>query len=78
MHRGDKISWDVLGEDSEWKISSGEPDRKEMNISKRIIKKEDGLRFHSSGYTYEGGSKIFRTGAAIYTAVVIAQSTGRW
>jgi hypothetical protein len=27
---------------------------------------------------YEGVSKIFRTGATIYTAVVVAQSTGRW
>jgi hypothetical protein len=28
--------------------------------------------------TYEGVSKIFRTGAANYTEVVVAQSTGRW
>jgi hypothetical protein len=27
---------------------------------------------------YEGVSKIFRTGAAIYTAVVVVRSTGRW
>ena len=27
---------------------------------------------------YIGWSKIFCTGAAIYTAVVVAQSTGRW
>jgi hypothetical protein len=27
---------------------------------------------------YEVTSKIFRTGAAIYTAVVVAQSTDRW
>jgi hypothetical protein len=27
---------------------------------------------------YEGVSKIFRTGAAIYTAVVVARSTDRW
>ena len=27
---------------------------------------------------YVGGSKIFRTGAAICTAVVLAPSTGRW
>jgi Sec-independent protein secretion pathway component TatC len=27
---------------------------------------------------YEGVSKIFRTGAAIYTAVVAARSIGRW
>jgi hypothetical protein len=27
---------------------------------------------------YEVISKIFRTGAAIYTAVVLAQSTGSW
>jgi hypothetical protein len=27
---------------------------------------------------YEGVSKIFRTGDAIYTAVVVARSTGRW
>jgi hypothetical protein len=27
---------------------------------------------------YEAVSKIFRTGAAIYTAVVVARSTGRW
>jgi hypothetical protein len=26
---------------------------------------------------YEGASKIFRTGAVIYTAVVVARSTGR-
>jgi hypothetical protein len=26
----------------------------------------------------EGISKILRTGAAIYTAVVVARSTGRW
>jgi hypothetical protein len=29
-------------------------------------------------YEYEGVSKIFRTGAAINTAVVVARSTGRW
>jgi hypothetical protein len=29
-------------------------------------------------YEYEGVSKIFRTGAAIYTAVVVARNTGRW
>ena len=28
--------------------------------------------------TYVGGSKIFRTGATICTAVVLAPSTGRW
>jgi hypothetical protein len=28
--------------------------------------------------TYDGVSKIFRTGTAIYTAVVVARSTGRW
>jgi hypothetical protein len=28
--------------------------------------------------TYERISKIFRTGAAIYTAVVVVRSTGRW
>jgi hypothetical protein len=27
---------------------------------------------------YEGVSKIFQTGATIYTAVVVAQSAGRW
>jgi hypothetical protein len=27
---------------------------------------------------YEGVSKISRTGAAIYTAVVVARSAGRW
>ena len=27
---------------------------------------------------YVGGSKIFRTGATICTAVVLAPSTGRW
>jgi hypothetical protein len=31
-----------------------------------------------SEFTYEGVSKIFRTGASIYTAVVVARSTGRW
>jgi len=29
-------------------------------------------------HIYVGGSKIFRTGAAICTAVVLAPSTGRW
>jgi hypothetical protein len=29
-------------------------------------------------YQYKVVSKIFRTAAAIYTAVVTAQSTGRW
>jgi len=29
-------------------------------------------------HTYVGGSKIFRTSAAICTAVVLAPSTGRW
>ena len=29
-------------------------------------------------FVYVGGSKIFRTGAAICTAVVLAPSTGRW
>jgi hypothetical protein len=28
--------------------------------------------------TYEGVSKVFRTGAAIYTVAVVARSTGRW
>jgi hypothetical protein len=32
----------------------------------------------SETLVYEGTSKIFRTGAAIYIAVVIARSTGRW
>jgi hypothetical protein len=27
---------------------------------------------------YEGKSKIFRTGASIYTAVLVARSTDRW
>jgi hypothetical protein len=27
---------------------------------------------------YDGTSKIFRTGAAIYTALLVARSTGRW
>jgi hypothetical protein len=27
---------------------------------------------------YEGVYKIFQTGAAIYTAVLVVQSTGRW
>jgi hypothetical protein len=27
---------------------------------------------------YECVSKIFRTGAAIYTAIMVARSTGRW
>jgi hypothetical protein len=34
-------------------------------------------RMYSDG-VYEGTSKIFRTGAAIYTAVVVARSTGKW
>jgi len=29
-------------------------------------------------YTYEVISKIFQTRATIYTAVVVARSTGRW
>jgi hypothetical protein len=29
-------------------------------------------------HRYEGVYKIFHTGAAIYTAVVVVQSTGRW
>ena len=29
-------------------------------------------------YIYKVVSKIFETGAAIYTAVVVARSTGRW
>jgi hypothetical protein len=29
-------------------------------------------------YRYESQSKIFRTGAAIYTAVVVARGTGKW
>jgi hypothetical protein len=33
---------------------------------------------HLEDYVYEEVSKIFRTGAAIYTAFVVAQSTGRW
>jgi hypothetical protein len=27
---------------------------------------------------YKGTFKLFRTGAVIYTAAVVAQSTGRW
>jgi hypothetical protein len=37
------------------------------------------LRFNSRvSLIYEVVSKLFRTGAAIYTAVVLARSTGRW
>jgi hypothetical protein len=43
MHGGDDKSWDVLGDETEWKVSSGEPDRKETHISKGIIKKEGGM-----------------------------------
>jgi hypothetical protein len=32
----------------------------------------------SSLCKYDGVSKIFRTDAAIYTAVMVARSTGRW
>lgn len=32
MHRGDDKSWDVLGDENEWKVSSGEPDGKETKI----------------------------------------------
>ena len=34
MHRGDDKSCDVLGDETEWKVSSREPDRKETNTSK--------------------------------------------
>jgi len=51
MHRGDDKSWDVSGVETEWKVSSGEPDRKETDISKGIIKKEGGMRLESSGCT---------------------------
>jgi hypothetical protein len=30
------------------------------------------------GVIYEGVSKVLRTGAAIYTEVVVARSTGIW
>ena len=44
MHRGDDKSWDVLGDETEWKVSSGEPDRKETNFSKGIVKKGGEMR----------------------------------
>ena len=36
------------------------------------------LVLSNPGVQYVGGSKIFQTGAAICTAVVLAPSTGRW
>jgi hypothetical protein len=51
MHRRDNKSWGVLGDETEWKVSSGDADRKETNISKGIIKKEGAMRFESSGCT---------------------------
>jgi len=40
MHRGDDKSWDVLGDETGWKVSSGEPDSRETKISEGIIKQE--------------------------------------
>jgi hypothetical protein len=45
----------------------------------RCAKHQDGILWgilSTKCYTYEGTSKIFRTGAAIYAAVVVARSTG--
>jgi hypothetical protein len=56
MHTGDKISWDVLGEESEWKVSDGKPDRKETNISKRITDhKERGCNVISATWLHIRG-----------------------
>jgi hypothetical protein len=38
----------------------------------------DDVRQIAYSFIYEVVSKIFRTGAAIYTAVMVARSTGRW
>ena len=40
--------------------------------------REIGLEVNADKTKYVGGSKIFRTGAAICTAVVLAPITGRW
>ena len=45
MHRGIDKSWDVLGDETEWKVSSGEAHRKERNISTGIKKEEGGNAF---------------------------------
>jgi len=37
-----------------------------------------GHLYESWQMTYKVVSKIFETGAAIYTAVVVVRSTGRW
>jgi hypothetical protein len=50
--------------------------REESTEEMKKIRKE---RNNSNLITYyEGAFKIFRTGTAIYTAVVVARSTSRW
>ena len=51
MHRGIDKSSDVLGDETEGKVPSGEAHRKERNISKGIKKEEGAMRFESSGCT---------------------------
>jgi hypothetical protein len=55
--------------------------RDEISFPNPDMRIENNLNFTFSvseiNVIYEGVSKIFRTGAAIYTAVVLARSTGR-
>jgi hypothetical protein len=53
MHRGDDKSWDVLGDETGWKVSSREPDRKENNISKGDHTERGWNGLKSSGYTLD-------------------------
>jgi hypothetical protein len=46
-----------------------------MGKEMKIINWEQGVLYITE---YKGVSKIFWAGVTIYTAVVVAQSTGRW
>ena len=67
---GDSGVYRVLVGKAEGKIPLGRPRRRWVDNIR--------MDLQEVGCGYVGGSKIFRTGAAICTAVVLAPSTGRW
>jgi hypothetical protein len=50
-----------------------------VRVTKHIpSRRNGGMERYYHNTKYEGTSKIFRTCVAIYTAVVVARSTGIW
>jgi len=69
------VGWTLIGH-SNFKIQ-------QFKCSNNVTQIENGRPQESTDYQlqdaeYVGGSKIFRTGAAICTAVVLAPSTDKW